>query len=201
MQNTLPLQMQTSEIVVILGCSIKNVGGAINIPSMLLMRLKKCLEVINQLRHERKKFIVIATGGGSFKQTGHSESSVMKRWLVEHGVNENLILEETQSMNTYENARNTANILRFFRVHPTYDGIIYDSLDDLSTNHISISSIVIGKLITSDFHIERSELLFKHFLPEIKFDCVRANTPESEKELRTKMETQFLIELKKHLGH
>lgn len=184
-----------SKVIVVLGCSIGNAIDIKNIPLMLRMRLEKCLEVIGQLINQREKYIVIASGGGSYKQTGRSESSIMKRWLVEHGVDEKLILEENQSMNTYENARNTADMLRFFRDHPTHDGTINYSSDD----PISIGSIVMGKLITSDFHIERSELLFKCFLPEIEFECIGANTPDSEKEVRARNEKEILIELKKRI--
>jgi hypothetical protein len=185
-----------TKLVVILGCSIKSDKGAFNIPPILLSRLQKCLKIVSELKKKGEKFVVITTGGGTFKYTGNSESSVMKNWLIKNGVSQNLIIEENQSMNTYENALYTSKLLLFYRQHPTYDCITDDSYEESDNDIISFSSIVEGILVTSDFHIERSKFLFGKFIPDIKFEYIGSDTHISEKESRMKYERLVLDYLK-----
>jgi len=65
-----------------------------------------------QLYHAGKAKVIIVSGGTlSWKGVQQSESSAMKSLLMQLGVPESVIIEESQSQSTYENMVNTSKLL------------------------------------------------------------------------------------------
>ncbi|MCC2680404.1 MAG: hypothetical protein K0R29_2980 [Pseudobdellovibrio sp.] len=87
-----------------------------------------------------KACTVIASGGDP-GGSGEAEATTMKVLLQKLGVSESDIMAETESRNTYENAR---NVLAYLKQHM-----------------IEVSSFNQLILVTSGFHMKRSELCFR----------------------------------------
>ncbi len=104
-------------------------------PSLTLrQRLDESLEFIK----ENPSIRVIVSGGMGTGET-ITEAEAMKRYLVQHGVDEKLIIKEDKSTSTKENLKFTRELLR---------GI--DGKDNIKI-----------KIITTNFHMFRSKLLAK----------------------------------------
>jgi uncharacterized SAM-binding protein YcdF (DUF218 family) len=116
---------QKSDVIVVLGCQIWGRSPSL----MLKYRLEEALSLYRQ---GYAKNLIVSGGQGNDEIT--FESSVMKQWLVDHGVETDAILEESRSTSTYEN-------LKFSLV--------------LMNEH----SLQSATLVTSDFHIYRSLML------------------------------------------
>ncbi len=80
----------------------------------------------------------VVTSGGDPKAAGISEADVMKRELIEIGVSESDILNESKSKNTFQNAQFSSEIIKSH----SFDRII---------------------VVTSGFHLRRALLYFSHF--------------------------------------
>lgn len=76
--------------------------------------------------------------GGDASKTGESEAEVYKSYLLDLGIIEKDVIEESRSMNTWQNAQFTSDIIKT----KSYDNIV---------------------LVTSGLHLQRSELYFFHF--------------------------------------
>lgn len=114
-------------------------GGALNpdgsMRDELLGRLKVGLDCAAQYPNAR----VVCTGGGTAKENkAVTEAGQMGAWLLENGLEEDRLILENQSRSTLENARFTLDILQrdFPRIHSV-------------------------AIVTSDYHITRSCLLFE----------------------------------------
>ena len=124
-------------IIIVLGCSDvlreteKKIGAQIiNCFFHSYSRLMKTIDVYNMQKEET---IIICSGY-------HGQSTNMKRFLIERGIPENIILEESKSSNTIENC-----ILSYQLV-----------------SSYNFSKIIV---VTNDYHIDRSRIIFNHFLP------------------------------------
>lgn len=121
-----------SNYVVILGAGVKG-----ETPSLtLVQRLEKAIEYVNSQKKEVK--IIVSGGQGSGEDI--SEAEAMKRYLVDNGI-ENEIIMEDKSTNTRENLLFSKEIIE----------------KDSNKNIEDISV----KIITSDFHAFRSNLIAK----------------------------------------
>lgn len=69
-------------------------------------RLKIAIDYLNKFPESK----VIVTGGQGLDEVA-SEASVMKRYLINHGINSERILVEDKSRNTFENLNNSKKIL------------------------------------------------------------------------------------------
>ncbi|MBE7412895.1 MAG: YdcF family protein [Leptospiraceae bacterium] len=85
---------------------------------------------------KKAKYILITGGSGILFFQGKSEAELAKKFLISIGVDEKFILTEEKSRNTIENALYTFQILQ----------------------EKKINKII---LVTSAFHLKRSEALFK----------------------------------------
>ncbi len=81
---------------------------------------------------------IVCTGGATSRQESITEAGEMARWLMICGIEEDRIIVEDASYSTTENARNTCEILQ--------NG--YENIRSLA-------------IITSDYHIRRSCLMFQ----------------------------------------
>lgn len=92
-----------ADAIIVLGAKILP-GGA---PSNALMyRLDAAKEAYDQNRAP----VIIVTGGQGADET-EEEAQAMKRYLIQKGVPENRILEETNSVNTIQNLKNAKAIM------------------------------------------------------------------------------------------
>jgi len=115
-----------NDTVIVLGCSI--IGDE---PSkMLKQRLDRAYEYL--VENDTSMCIV---AGGMAENYDYPESYVMRKYLLEKGINESRIIEESKSTNTEEN-------LKFS----------YKIIEELSLN----KNITV---ISSNFHITRAKLL------------------------------------------
>lgn len=80
--------------VVVLGCQVKEEGAS----EMLSRRLDKAYEILSENEN-----VYCIVSGGKGENEPVTESSVMKEYLEEKGIDAGRILEENQSLNTYEN--------------------------------------------------------------------------------------------------
>lgn len=87
------------------------------------------------LRSGRVSFLLLS-GGSGLMFSGRSEAEILREWLIKRGIPAQQILLEAHSRNTAENARESARILRDHK----------------------FSRII---LVTSAFHMLRSELCFR----------------------------------------
>lgn len=113
---------------------------------VMLNRLKKSLSYIRN--NPGAKIIV---SGGKSSEDVYSEAEVMKRYLVNYGVEENRIFKEEQSINSYQNIYNTIKII--------------DSIGSLEDYKIMI--------VTSDYHTFRCKMIAKSF----EIDAYSINVP------------------------
>ena len=124
-----------SNYVVILGAGVKG-----ETPSLtLVQRLEKAIEYVGDQKNEVK----IVVSGGQGPDENISEAEAMKRYLVKNGINERKILMEDKSRDTRENLQFSKEII--------------EKNSNKSIEYISV------KIITSDFHAFRSNLIAKNF--------------------------------------
>lgn len=78
----------------------------------LIERLELTIEAYNTF----KDSIIITSGGIANKKANISESSIMKNYLINKGINENYIIEENKSNTTLENAKFSLDILNNYDI-------------------------------------------------------------------------------------
>lgn len=130
------------DYVVVLGAGLR--GSRIT--TALRCRLDAAVEY-NKLYPE----VPIVVSGGQGSDEDLSEAEAMKNYLITKGVNEDLIIEEDKSTNTYENFEFTKGKL--------------EEIDD--NKNITIT------VITNNFHMYRAKLLAE----DIGFKCLRYPSP------------------------
>ena len=132
--NHLPegLPKDDSLALVILGLALNDDGS---MRDELISRLEVGLDCARQYPNA----YVLCTGGGTAKENKTAtEAGRMGDWLLENGLEENRLILEDRSLSTIENARFT--------------------LDILHRDYPQVRSIAI---VSSDYHIRRSCLLFE----------------------------------------
>lgn len=122
-----------SDYVIVLGAGVKGEK-----PSLTLMqRLDKTIEYVNNQEKESK----IIVSGGQGRGEDISEAQAMKKYLVNNGIKEELIIMENKSTSTNENL--------------IFSKAIIESYTKSDIGDINI------KIITSDFHAFRSNMIAK----------------------------------------
>ena len=168
--------------IVILGTKIffnKSLGRYY--PSeMLKLRLDKAHEVYVSNYNDQTIFVV---SGGKPPKEYVTESSVMRQYLQEKGVPSCKIFEETKSRNTVENCIFTYellsslynNRLTFQELIPNYQCNYYGT--NLYGEIPPFKEICV---VTSDFHIPRSRIIFETFnSSNCELSFVKSSTPHS----------------------
>ncbi len=88
------------DYLIVLGCGLRKDGT----PSPILRgRLDKALAFYEAQKKETGKELTFVTSGGQGRNEVTSESASMKRYLLEHGIQPERIIEEDRSKDTYEN--------------------------------------------------------------------------------------------------
>ena len=104
---------------------------------------------------------IVCTGGwgATFNRHVYPHALHVQNWLQTNGVKAEQFLPYAASRNTYEDGKLCGDIIRLFKVKTVY-------------------------LVTSDFHIQRGYLWFRHFSPELRIIPKPAETRLSENELQ-----------------
>ena len=123
--------MTIKNIYIVLG-SLNYRTGELN--DLATNRLDKCLKVI---KNEKSDYKIICTGafGSNFNNTDKPHFYYLYEYLYENGVDRNLFLEGAPSKNTVDDAVKVKEILEKIEFEKLY-------------------------IVTSDFHIDRVELIF-----------------------------------------
>lgn len=96
------------DYMIILGCGIRDDGT----PSPLLKgRVDKALEFYREQLKETGKELKFVPSGGQGPDEVISESESMKRYLMENGISEDIILCEDKSTNTFENMKFSKGVI------------------------------------------------------------------------------------------
>ncbi|MBQ4110983.1 MAG: YdcF family protein [Clostridia bacterium] len=90
------------DAVIVLGAGIR--GDRVTLP--LKMRLDKAIEY----HHKNPDALIVVTGGQGFQETV-TEAYAMEKYLIEKGVDKNVIVKEEKATSTNENMRFSKNIL------------------------------------------------------------------------------------------
>ena len=97
------------DYLIILGCGIRKDGT----PTPLLAgRIDRALRFAREQEAMTGKAPVFVTSGGQGPDETASESSAMKKYLIEHGIPEERILEENRSGSTYENMQFSKKLIQ-----------------------------------------------------------------------------------------
>lgn len=120
----------------------------------------RCILAAELLREAKQPTKVILTGGFglSFNLSNASHSSLLRRYLVQLGVDERQIVHEVRSAGTHQDA---IGVLSFLKEHN-------------EIGHL--------KVVTSDYHAERAELIFRYFLSTINLEFAVAKSDRFELE-------------------
>jgi uncharacterized SAM-binding protein YcdF (DUF218 family) len=96
------------DYIIILGCGLRPDGT----PTPLLRgRIERALAFYNKQKTETGKELKFIASGGQGPNEVNSESTAIKRFLIEKGIPEEMIIEEDRSSSTLENMRNSKEII------------------------------------------------------------------------------------------
>lgn len=151
-------------IVVISGPSIEfNSEGKPIMKECLLFRMEKALAIWQEMTPHHDDIFIITSGWDGDGTRGLSSSTVMKNYLVEHGVPTYRVFEDRRASSTRENALNCCALM----IKCAKDGVLQmrdTSSDDSPYQYVGpIRDIC---LVTSEFHIKRSAFLFEHCIKQ-----------------------------------
>ena len=90
------------DYIIILGCKIKKDGTLTN---LLKGRVDKAIEFSKMQKNETGKDIIFVPSGGKGTDEIISEAEAMKKYLIQQGIQEENILVEDKSQNTFENIK------------------------------------------------------------------------------------------------
>ena len=93
-------QEESKNVLVVLGNWMNNDGT-------ISSTMRKRLELALVANSEFKPSYIVVTGGMANAQAGISEAQAMYNYLVDKGVDPNIIIKEDKSMSTYQNANYT----------------------------------------------------------------------------------------------
>jgi len=145
MSSTSLYKMQDNfDAIIVLGNSTREE----EIDGIMKNRLEKALEIYGK----NQKTKIILSGGKEEK--GISEAQKMRRYLEKWGLTEEIFILEEQSRNTFENLKNSKEI------------IIKHQFKNIA-------------LITSDYHLKRASMIAKSL--DINISAISAPTPKNKK--------------------
>ena len=96
------------DYIVILGCGFRKDG---TLTPQLKGRVDKAVEFWNEQKEKTQKEAILIPSGGQGSDESMSEAQAMKRYLLETGFPEELILTEDASKNTYQNMEFSKRII------------------------------------------------------------------------------------------
>lgn len=142
----------SADYVIVLGARLY---GEIPSPSLR----ERLDSAVSYLAERPTTKVVVAGGQGPGESV--TEASAMKRYLLEKGIEENRIIIEEESANTFENIRNSLQKL-----------VELGEVEDLAA--LSTKEVV---LVTNNFHVLRGKIIAKKF--NVSAQGIGAKTPPS----------------------
>ncbi|BCG63193.1 MAG: hypothetical protein methR_P0887 [Methyloprofundus sp.] len=127
----------SNNVIVLLGAGTKKLQNDLEPTWFSYGRISETTRLYNDCIQSGTACHIIVSGGDAFKN-GQSEAVVYKHYLLDLGVAEKDIIAEFKSMNTWQNAQFTTDLIKT----KSYD---------------------IVALVTSGLHMQRSALYFSHF--------------------------------------
>ena len=124
------------DAAIMMGGAIRYVNGQMQRP-VFGSGADRYVQSLELFYRKKAKHIIVSSGSGSLVYTDVKEADLLRDQMIRIGVPADRVISENQSRNTYENARNTAEILRKSDFKPPY------------------------LLVTSAFHMRRSLLCFQ----------------------------------------
>ena len=97
------------DYIIIHGCQIRKDG---TLTKLLQSRADRAIEFANMQKEHTDKSIIFVPSGGKGSDEVISEGEAIKRYLLERGISENQILEETKSTTTEENFKFADTLIR-----------------------------------------------------------------------------------------
>lgn len=94
--------------IIILGCQINKDG---TLPKLLRSRVDRAIEFSKMQKENNNKDIIFIPSGGQGKDEVMSEAKAMKNYLIEQGIDKDNILIEDKSTSTYENIKDSYEII------------------------------------------------------------------------------------------
>jgi len=132
-----PIHWQNNNAIIVLGAGLEKVGDRIEPPFHSFGRIYEAARLYNECMGTEQQCKIIVSGGDTHK-LGKTEAAVYKKRLVSIGINTIDIITEPNSLNTWQNAQFTSEILS----QGDFDNSV---------------------LVSSGLHIKRSQLYFEHF--------------------------------------
>lgn len=140
------IQWQNNNAIIVLGAGLEKVGDSIdNViepPFHAFGRIYEAAKLYNECiiteQSSAEQQCKIIVSGGDTHKLGTTEAAVYKQRLVQIGINSDDIITEENSLNTWQNAQFTSEILS----KGNFDNSV---------------------LVSSGLHIKRSQLYFEHF--------------------------------------
>lgn len=154
--------------IVVLGAPV-----ILNQSSWLKSRLDESIKLYNEIKDKDTYFVVTGKGYGII-----NESEAMKQYLEENGISKDIILCESESYNTYENAICTYKLLH--------------SMEFSDNDRIY--------LVTSDFHMERAICLFskiEHITNILAINSINISFREAKTDITNNTEHQKAVDHEK----
>lgn len=87
-------------------------GNRLNDDGSITDIMRKRLDLTKEFNKQYHPDVIICSGGLANPKAGYTEAQVMKRILVEEGLDKDKILEENDSMTTKENAIYSLKLIR-----------------------------------------------------------------------------------------
>ncbi|QFI38214.1 YdcF family protein [Moritella marina ATCC 15381] len=141
-----PIQWQDNNAIILLGAGLEKVEDTVNNkhnvdsiepPFHAFGRIHEAAKLYNECIGTAQECKIIVSGGDTHK-LGTTEAAVYKKRLVQIGIDATDIITESNSLNTWQNAQFTSEILN----KGNFDNSV---------------------LVSSGLHIKRSQLYFEHF--------------------------------------
>ena len=97
------------DYIIIHGCQIKKDGTLTN---LLKGRADRAIEFAKMQKDKTGKDMIFISSGGKGNDEVISEADAIKNYLLENGIQEDRILAEDKSVNTFENLKNAKELIR-----------------------------------------------------------------------------------------
>jgi len=136
---------ENPDLVIVLGCQVYGYTPS----TALKSRLDTAAKVLNKYPD-----IICVVAGGQGPDETVPEAAVMKKYLVDKGIDESRIFEEAGSSTSFENLKFTKKIIE--------------------DNNLKHEDIII---VTNEYHIPRSIMIAKRIYQDSQIYAVKANSP------------------------
>lgn len=170
------------EIILVLGCGFIKNGIVVG---RLKNRLDLSISVYNKIVTTNPNVYFMVSGKGRHEEV---ESVAMKRYLISKGIQDKSIMEEGDSMNTIENVILSNKLLT-------------GHLSEYR-KHVPQSSITKIHVVTSTFHLERTQLIIERYISKElcdKFEYYGIVSVKDEDYIEN--EKKILINIKAHFDY